>query len=111
MPDTLEIRGSVTLPLLGLKTLTLDEPLGGLEDQAIAEILSLDGGTVDAKASVGQSGDGVTISAQVTLPFVGEKTLSLDEKLNGIEQTVVDELLKLDGGSMAVELSVTRQGA
>ena len=99
------------LPVVGTKTLTLDETLTGIEDAAASELLALDGGELKASAKVDASADGLAISATTELPIVGVKTFWLDEKLSGLEKSAADELLALSGGELSVTAVVTKKAA
>lgn len=102
---------AVTLPVVGEKSLTLKEPLSPVEAEGAKEILALDGGTLDAKAAVTKSEDGVDVALSVELPVFGLRTFTLDEKLTGLEDEAVDELLELDGGELDATATVTEQAA
>ncbi len=52
MAETLEIKLTVNLPVLGNRTFVLDEPVSGLEENVANELLSLDGGSLTATATV-----------------------------------------------------------
>ena len=109
--DTFIVSLVATLPVVGQKTFTLDETLTGFEDAAANELLALDGGELQASATVTKSDDGIAISVVTELPIVGEKTFSLDEKLAGLEETTIDELIALSGGKISVTAMVTKKAA
>ncbi len=56
MPETVEIKLTANLPVLGTKTFTLEEPVSGLEETIANELLSLDGGSLTATAVVTRKG-------------------------------------------------------
>jgi hypothetical protein len=107
MPTDLKISATAVLPIVGTKTFSIPDPLTGIADSAAAEVLGLDGGSVTGKASASESTDGIELSIDIELGPLGEKTFTIDEKLTGLAKDAVDDVLALDGGEVALTLTVS----
>lgn len=106
MPSNLKITATADLPIIGAKTFSIPDALVGMPDSAAASLLALDGGQLKGTCRATASADGVELSIDADLGPLGNKTLTMDEKLAGLEKDVVDELIAIDGGAIDLAISV-----
>jgi hypothetical protein len=111
--ETFAVAASIVLPFIGSepiasKTLTLS----GLEDTA-ADIVVGAAGKATGTAKVTQStADPTEFALAVEVEVDGkEEPFAFDFHLTGITEEGAAELIKLDGGDVEVDVSVTKQAA
>lgn len=112
MKDTYLLAFGFKTPI-GQIPLTAHATLIGLPDQLASEALSADGGSFKGQADVTKNADGsVKVEIFGNVPFFGKEDATFTLHLAaGVEKTVIDGAISLDGGDIEGTLIVTKLAA
>jgi hypothetical protein len=108
MPETLDIKLSLTLPIVGTKTLDYRYSTSGWPQIALDAWLAMSGGVLKANVDVHAMAKAIHIIADADIPGLGNHEWGIDEPLSGWTGDAVLAVLTMDGVDLDASISVAR---